>query len=455
MVELSGLLERHEGKTLEFKREASAPANLMKTLVAFANGAGGVLLIGVEDGTRHIIGVPDPAKVEAQMANWVVDCIEPRLVPEILILPWRSKSLVLVEVFPSPLRPHFLKAEGGAKGVYVRVGSTNRRADPSQVEELKRQVAGRSFDEEPMPEMNSEDMDFRVASESFAGHRKLLKGDLRILNLLVSYQNRMVPTVGGILLFGKDRLSVFPDARIRAGLFEGADRSRILDALEITSHLPRAVEEAIAFVKRNTRNALSVSGIRNETIQEVPAVALREAIINAVVHADYSQHGAPLKVAVFSDRIEIENPGGLPPGLTLEEIHRGASKLRNRVIGRVFHELGLIEQWGSGIQRMAKACVEAGLQEPMLEEIGTGFRVTITLKRTRRFDLDDLDQKILGLFEGEKGLSTNEVATAIQRSARTARERLKRLIGLGLVHEIASAPKDPRKEYRRTNRTNK
>lgn len=451
MVELSGLLDRHEGKTLEFKREASSPVPLMKTLVAFANGAGGVLLIGVEDGTRHVVGVPDPARVEAQMANWVVDCIEPRLVPEILILPWRNKSLVLVEVFPSSVRPHFLKAEGGAKGVFVRVGSTNRRADPAQVEELKRQVAGRSFDEEPLPEMNSEDLDFRVASESFAGRRQLVKGDLRILNLLASYQNRWVPTTGGILLFGKNRLSVFPDARIRAALFEGTDRSRILDAQEITSHLPRAVEEAITFVKRNTRNALSVSGLRNETVQEIPALALREAIINAVVHADYSQHGTPLKVAVFSDRIEIENPGGLPPGLTLEEIHQGASKLRNRVIGRVFHELGLIEQWGSGIQRMARACVEAGLQEPLLEEIGTGFRVTIGLKRTGRFDLDELDKKILDLFKGEKKLSTSEVAGAIQRSARTARDRLKRLIGLGLVHEIASSPKDPRKVFRRTN----
>lgn len=448
MVILAELLKRPEGKTLEFKREASSPVPLMKTLMAFANGAGGVLLFGVEDGTRHILGISDPVKVEAQLANWVVDCIEPRLVPEILIIPWRSKALVMVEVFPSPLRPHFLKSEGETKGVYVRVGSTNRRADPGQIAELKRQVMGRSFDEEPMPELNPEDLDFRVASESFAGRRKLAKGDLRTLNLLASYQNRLVPTAGGVLLFGKDRLSVFPEARIRAALFEGKDRSRILDSQEITSHLPRAVEEAIAFVKRNTRNALSVAGIQHERIPEVPVVALREAIINSVVHADYSQLGASLKVAIFSDRIEIENPGGLPPGLTLEEIHQGVSKLRNRVLGRVFHELGLIEQWGSGVQRMERACLEAGLPEPVLEEIGSGFRVTIGLIRTGKPDMDPLDRAILGLFKEREGLSTNQVAMGIQRSARTARERLKRLVSLGLLHEIASSPKDPRKLYR-------
>lgn len=361
---------------------------------------------------------------------------------------WRSKSLVLVEVFPSPLRPHFLKGEGEPKGVYVRIGFTNRRADPSQVEELRWQVSGRSFDEEPMPELNSEDLDFRVASESFAGRRKLVKTDLLTLNLLAPCQKRLVPTVGGVLLFGKDRLAVFPDARIRAALFEGKDRSRILASLEITSDLPRAVEEAISFVRRNTRNSLSIAGIRNERVPEVPVIALREAIINAVVHADYAQRGAALKVAIFSDRIEIENPVGLPPGLTLEEIRKGVSKLRNRVIGRVFHELGLIEQWGSGIQRMTKACGEAGLPEPTYEEIGSGFRVSIGLRKVGGPDLDALDTAILRLFEGREGLSTNQVAMGIERSARTARERLKRLVEVGLVYEIASSPKDPRKQYR-------
>lgn len=92
-----------------------------------------------------------------------------------------------------------------------------------------------------------------------------------------------------------------------------------------------------------------------------PIIALREAIINAIVHANYAEKGAPIRVAVFDDRIEVENPGILPFGLTIEDILRGVSRLRNRVMGRVFHELGLIEQWGSGIQRMTAACKDAGV----------------------------------------------------------------------------------------------
>ena len=96
MVELANLLNQHEGKTLEFKRDASSPVPLMKSLVAFANGSGGILLIGVEDQSRHIIGAPEPTRLEGQLASWIVDRIEPRLVPEILIVPWRNKNLVLV-----------------------------------------------------------------------------------------------------------------------------------------------------------------------------------------------------------------------------------------------------------------------------------------------------------------------------------------------------------------------
>jgi predicted HTH transcriptional regulator len=451
MVNLADLLDQHEGKTLEFKRDASSPVPLMKTLVAFANGPGGILLIGVEDQTRNVIGVPEPTQLESQLANWVVDRIEPRLLPECLILPWRKKNVVLVEVFPSPLRPHYLKTEGEANGVYVRVGSTNRRADPAQVDELRRQVSGRSFDEDPLPERNWEDLDFPAASEFFAPIRKLARGDLRTLNLIVRYQNRQVPTVGGMLLFGKNRLSVFPDAQIRAAVFAGTDRTTILDSQELTSHLPRALEEAIAFIQRNTRRAVQVAGIRNVKVPDFPLVALREAVINAVVHADYSQHGAPLRVAIFSDRIEIENPGGLPPGLTLEEVRQGVSKLRNRVVGRVFHELGLIEQWGSGIQRMTKACLQAGLPEPILQEIGSGFRVTFRLNPGSRPELGRLDQEILDLLKGSSGLSTSQIASGIKRTPRAARDRIRRLLGLKLIIGHGSSLNDPTKVFRLPN----
>jgi len=123
------------------------------------------------------------------------------------------------------------------------------------------------------------------------------------------------------------------------------------------------------FVQKHMSRETVIGPVRHADRWTMPLVALREAIVNAIVHADYAQSGAPIRVAVFDDRIEIENPGLLPLGLTIEDIQKGVSKLRNRVIGRVFHELGLIEQWGSGIQRMTAACREAGLPTPVFEEI--------------------------------------------------------------------------------------
>jgi predicted HTH transcriptional regulator len=174
---------------------------------------------------------------------------------------------------------------------------------------------------------------------------------------------------------------------------------------------------------------------------------LREALINAVTHADYSQLGAPIRVSLFDDRLEIENPGLLPFGLTIEEIQRGISKLRNRVIGRVFHELGLIEQWGSGIQRMVAASRDAGLGEPVFEEIGTHFRVTLPAVAASPPRVDERDRTILQALAAGDGLATREVAKAIGLSGRATRTRLQTLVERGLVVEIGSGPKDPRRRY--------
>src|SRR5262249_15392327 len=107
--------------------------------------------------------------------------------------------------------------------------------------------------------------------------------------------------------------------------------------------------------------------------------ALREAIINCVLHADYSQIGAPLRLALYDDRLEIENPGLLPAGTTIEDIKKGVSRPRNRVLARFFRELHIIEQWGSGVRRMTQACLAAGLPEPEFQEVATQFRVTLRM----------------------------------------------------------------------------
>ncbi len=250
-----------------------------------------------------------------------------------------------------------------------------------------------------------------------------------------------------MILFGRDRDPYFPDAWIQAGRFVGKDRGRILDSAEVHSLPVRAVDEAIAFIKKHTVRKIVIGEVRRAERWTLPSPAVREAIINAVVHTDYSQRGAPIRVSLFDDRLEVENPGLLPVGLAIEDIRRGVSKLRNRVLGRVFHELGFIEQWGSGIQRMTAACTDAGLAEPMLEEVGTHFRVTLSTVRQGRPAVDEIDQTILEALSKGKGLSTREIAGRIKRSARATRTRLASLVDRELVVEIGSSPQDPMRRY--------
>lgn len=448
-MDLIALLTRPEGKTLEFKRDLSSPDGVLKTLVAFANTAGGTLLLGVEDRTRNVRGVADALDAEERLANLVSDAIAPRLLPEIEILPWRRAHVLAVQVHLSASRPHYLTREGSEKGTYVRVGSTNRRADAAMLQELRRPACGETYDEQPMPDLDSEAIDFRAASESFAPVRPLRKRDLETLRLVTDHQGRKVPTVGGVLLFGRDRYRErhFPDAWIQAGRFGGRDKTQIIDRAEFRGPLVASIDAAIAFIEKHALHGATIGRIRRKDRWNLPPVAVREAVVNAVAHADYAQHGAPIRISIFDDRLEIENPGLLPFGLTVEDLEHGISKLRNRVIGRVFHALGLIEQWGSGIQRMTAACRDVGLAAPRLEEIATRFRVTIFTAQVTSPLLEPTDQAIVDALSDGGGKLTSEIAAVIGLTSRATRTRLARLVGSGIVREVGTGPQDPKRRY--------
>ena len=372
--------------------------------------------------------------------------------------------MVAVEVFPSPARPHYMERDGLQLGTYARVGSCNRLADAALVAEMRRYATGESFDEGPLPALDSQAVDFRVASESFAPARTLTRRNLQTLRLLTLHQGRLVPTVAGILLFGADRLAHFPDAWIQAGRFAGGDKATIVDHLDIKTALVQAVEDAVAFVQKHALHGITINQVRHTEHWSVPIVAIREAIINAVAHADYSQRGAPIRLAIFDDRIEVENPGLLPFGLTLDDLPQGISRLRNRTIGRVFHELGLVEQWGSGVQRIIATCRAAGLAPPVWEEVGLRLRVTIYAGESAlpptstgaaqraagtvtAYVIDPADQSILALLEGGEEYGTGDIAKAIGLTPRATRTRLVKLVSRGLVHEVGTGPHDPRRRY--------
>ena len=378
MNSILDLLQQPEGKTLEFKRDISSPRPILKALVAFANTAGGRIIIGVLD-DHNIVGVDNPLDEEERLCNLIADSISPRLVPNIELMTVEDKTILIVDVFVSGQRPHWLTSEGPEHGVYVRLGSTNRQADHALIAELRRSAEGISFDEMPMPNLTINDLDLHLTHELFSDRRIVDEQALVTLKLLTQYQGRLVPTKGAIVLFGKNRTLHFPDAWIQCGRFVGSDKAAIFDHIDIHDTLPQALDGIMLFLKKHAMRAADFSDIRRQDIWSIPLTILREAIINALIHADYSQRGAPIRISFFDDRIEIENPGILLSGLTLEDMMQGISKIRNHVIARIFRELNLIEQWGSGVRRIFNEAKAQGLPEPQIIEIGMRVRVIIRL----------------------------------------------------------------------------
>lgn len=364
---LKSIISKSEGKTLEFKRDSASPTLLMQTLVAFANTAGGRLVIGVGD-KRQIVGLKAPLDEEERLRSLIADSIAPHLVPNIELITVNDTTLLIVEVFVSALRPHCLKAEGHEQGVYVRIGTSNRQADNALIAEIGRSADGISFDEMPMPELSKDDLDLVAVQKFFADNWMLDEQALVTIKLLTSYQRRLVPTKGAILLFGKERALHFSDAWVQCGRFTGTDKSVIFDHLDIHDHLPRAVESIMQFFSKHARPEAPL-----------PLTILREAVMNALMHADYSQRGAPIRIAFLDDRIEIENPGTLLAGMTLDSMKQGSSRIRNHVIARVFRELNLSRSWGSGICSIFNEAEALGLPEPQIMEIGARMRVTVYL----------------------------------------------------------------------------
>jgi ATP-dependent DNA helicase RecG len=253
------------------------------------------------------------------------------------------------------------------------------KADEHLISEMQRGVAGISYDALPMPHLSKEDLDIKAIEHDF-GDKQVDDTMLQSLRIVLKEQGRLVPSHGGILLYGKDRRFHFDDAWIQCGRFIGSDKSDIFDHIDIQGTMPAAVGEIMLFLKKHAMRGADFSEIRRKDIWSIPIDILREVVINALVHADYSQRGAPIRIAFFDDRIEVENPGLLMPGLTIEDIKQGISKIRNPVIARVFKELEYIEQWGSGIHGIFKKIEEQQLPQALIEEIGMRIRFTVYLK---------------------------------------------------------------------------
>ncbi|GAB6189968.1 hypothetical protein JCM30566_17100 [Marinitoga arctica] len=194
------------------------------------------------------------------------------------------------------------------------------------------------------------------------------------LKIIKKYNNKIYLTIGGALILGLREQ--FEYSGIKCARFKGNNINEFIDSKEFTGPLYKIVEDAINFAKIYIERNVIIKGLAREEKYIVPIEVLREVIVNAVVHRDYSIN-SDIKFAIFDNRIEVTSPGGLPGNLNVETIKDGRSEIRNKVIARFFKEIGYIEQWGTGIRRIIELCSKNGLKKPEFIDDGRYFKVVI------------------------------------------------------------------------------
>ena len=375
-MNLDQLIAQPEGSTLDFKRDLSSLAKVVRTVAAIANTANGTVIVGVAD-DKTVAGLKDPLKDEERLARAIADSIEPLLLVNIQHASRGEQSVLVVDV-PFTPRPYYLRKEGPERGVYVREGSTNARADPSTIEELRRQATSHSFDLEAIPTVSSGDLD----------HTPLESGVLRrpVIQQAANAWHRL-PIQRAPRRHARGRHPVrhrraAPRARPRrphahAPRFRGTDKSEFIDRAPEFEGLTvlEALDALDLFLRRNLRSGAAFGdGLRRQNIDEYHREALRELVVNAIAHANYASTGTPISIQLFADRLEVISPGRFPPGTTVQSFKEGMSKIRNRGIADVLHHLDIMETWGSGYSRIRRSFAE-GYPEPTWQETGGSVKV--------------------------------------------------------------------------------
>ena len=188
----------------------------------------------------------------------------------------------------------------------------------------------------------------------------------------------VVHSNAAVALFGKRFLPDYPQCQIKMARFKGLDRNEFMDNEQLYGNIFELIDRAILFVNRHLPVAAKIVPGKLERVETplIPPDAIREAITNACCHRNYSIHGGSIKLAIYDDRFELTNSGGLLPGITLEQIKKGLSELRNPLIGDILFRCRVIESWGRGIKGIIKKCKKAGDPEPEFDCDESYFQVT-------------------------------------------------------------------------------
>jgi ATP-dependent DNA helicase RecG len=412
-VELADIVARLRETGVEFedvvvKRAAGGlPQSVSETMSAFANARGGIIILGLDERAGFApVGVSDPVALRDELAGVARAKLTPALAPIIDTVPFEGAILVLAEVeaLPPAQRPCYVTARGLYNGAFVRVGDGDQRLTPYEIDRLRENSGQPRWDEEPVPQATAEkDLDRRAVSRlietasrnsprSFSG---LSEPDaLARLGVLVPHEGSLVPSLAGLLSVGAYPQQFFPQLMVSLAVYPHEDAGqpgpggiRFLDSAAVSGAVPTMVTDLIQAAQRNLRKSSRVVGAGRDDYWDIEPEVIREAVVNALMHRDYSPQarGTQIQVELFPGRLTVTSPGGLFGNVRLETLGQsGTSSSRNARLAALLQEAGdpftgrpVAENRGSGLSMMiSQVRRDTGLV-PLFAASLDEFRVTI------------------------------------------------------------------------------
>ncbi|TGN33095.1 RNA-binding domain-containing protein [Lysinibacillus sp. S2017] len=418
-------MQMKESPTVEFKRELTDAVK--REIIAFANTQGGQLYIGIDDdGT--IVGLEDAHKVLEAVSSMLHDSIQ----PDILVHTYLSveviedKEIVKISVSRGTRRPYHLKSKGmKPSGVFIRYGTSVTNASEENIRQMIMESDGTNF--ETMRGLQQE-LTFREATTVFEKQGlKFGPEQQRTLGLIT--EDGYYTNLG--LLFSDQC-----EHTIKCARYLGNDKLDFQDRKEFTGSILTQVEAAFEYLNLYNSKSAHFEGLQRIEQESFPSYALREALINAVTHRDYSFSGSIL-IHLFQDRLEIVSVGGLVKGLTLEDIELGISQSRNPKLANVFYRLKWIESYGTGLQRI-KESYKQSIDQPFWVIGPNAFVVTLP-KQT--LDTPTSEDGVLNdwLMEHPE-FTTKELEVYLNKSKGTVRKIIEDLLQSGQITRIGNGP---------------
>jgi len=443
MIPIEELMEKEESETLEFKKSLSEWKEIVETVSAFSNTKGGIIVVGVDD-NKNLAGVNIGKGTVEDLTNRILTNTEPKIYPEIEVARREKEKIVIIKVETYPF--DVVLAFGRP---FKRVGKNTVRMSKDEYKRRILEIHKKEiyFDGQPLTEARIDDIDEERLRQFVKKARETRKLDVKegesvgsILKKLKLLKGDSL-TNAAILLFGKEPEKFFNQIGVKCIKFMGVDvTGEMLDFKEIEGDLFSEVEEVERFIFSNIslRAWIEEGEIRRQEKWEYPPKAIREALVNAIVHRDY-RSASKIQIRIFDDGIEFWNPGRLPEGWTVETLRvEHASEPFNPLIARMFFWVGYIEEIGTGTNKMIKWCGEWGLPEPDFqiksENIVVTFRKSkLTEKYLEKLGLSEREKGIIQLIKEKKKITSYNIQRRYGVSRDTANRWLNRLIKLNLI----------------------